>query len=291
MGMGPLENAVVDAAAEAVAAKAAVGGVGVGGSYAVLQCGEDSEYVRKAYGGYFEVFRALLAEDGERWRVYRAVRGELPGEEEAAGIDGFVISGSCSDAHADDPWIVALVDLIRRQHAAGKRILGVCFGHQVLCRALGGKTGRSKKGWDIGVNCIHPTAAMARLFSPIKLPVHMPIIEFHQDEVWELPPQAEVLARSDMTGVEMFRLGDRAMGVQGHPEYSKDILMSIADRLLRNDLILDHQVDKAKASFDLRQPDKDLWKKVCRGFLKGRLQSPQQQQHQKQQKAAQALVL
>jgi GMP synthase-like glutamine amidotransferase len=57
-------------------------------------------------------------------------------------------------------------------------------------------------------------------------------------QVWELPPQAEVLARSDMTGVEMFRLGDRAMGVQGHPEYSKDILMSIADRLLRNDLIL-----------------------------------------------------
>jgi hypothetical protein len=52
-------------------------------------------------------------------------------------------------------------------------------------------------------------------------------------------------------------------------------------------------VDKAKASFDLRQPDKDLWKKVCRGFLKGRLQSsqqPQQQQHQKQQKAAQLVL-
>lgn len=60
---------------------------------------------------------------------------------------------------------------------------GVITLLQVLCRALGGKTGRSKKGWDIGVNCIHPTAAMARLFSPIKLPVHMPIIEFHQDEV------------------------------------------------------------------------------------------------------------
>ncbi|KAF0927413.1 hypothetical protein E2562_032719 [Oryza meyeriana var. granulata] len=281
MGMGPLENAAasaVDAAAvEAVEAVAKAKASGEG-SYAVLQCGEDSEYVRKAYGGYFEVFKALLAEDGERWRVYRAVRGELPGDEEAAALDGFVISGSCSDAHADEPWILALVDLIRRQHAAGKRILGVCFGHQILCRALGGKTGRSKKGWDIGVNCIHPTAAAARLFAPLKLPVHMPIIEFHQDEVWELPPQAEVLARSKMTGVEMFRLGDRAMGVQGHPEYSKDILMSIADRLLQNNLILDCQVDDAKASFDVRQPDKDMWKKVCRGFLKGRLQSQQQKQ-------------
>jgi GMP synthase-like glutamine amidotransferase len=109
---------------------------------------------------------------------------------------------------------------------------------QILCRALGGRTWRSTKGWDIGVSCIHPTAAAARLFAPLKLPVHMPVIEFHQDEVWELPPTAEVLARSDKTRVEMFRLGDRVMGVQGHPEYSKDILMSIADRLLRHNHIL-----------------------------------------------------
>ncbi|RLN40062.1 putative glutamine amidotransferase-like protein C13C5.04 [Panicum miliaceum] len=429
MGMGPLENAA--SAVEAAAAAAAAAAPSAG-SYAVLQCGEDSEYVRKAYSGYFQVFRALLEEDGEAWRVYRAPRGELPTDAEAAGFDGFVISGSCADAHGDEPWILALVDLIRRLHAAGKRILGVCFGHQImppehgrqacprdeessspnlvtqkreflharkdwdsaqechhlvrtnafwkkmnpgggrpsrqacgyrvvpvpslveepepelvlqdvspteyhkiglrrehvrmlvdgdgdgdscedrteralrsrvrtrllnlttnevlvrswclqiLCRALGGRTGRSTKGWDIGVSCIHPTAAAARLFAPLKLPVHMPVIEFHQDEVWELPPSAEVLARSDKTRVEMFRLGDRVMGVQGHPEYSKDILMSIADRLLQRDLILDCQVDVAKASFDVRQPDKELWKKVCRGFLKGRLPS---QQHQLKQQA------
>ena len=140
MGMGPLENAAsaVDAAAavEAAllrtsAAPAAAAAAPSAGSYAVLQCGEDSEYVRKAYSGYFQVFRALLEEDGEAWRVYRAPRGELPTDAEAAGFDGFVISGSCADAHGDEPWILALVDLIQRLHAAGKRILGVCFGHQV----------------------------------------------------------------------------------------------------------------------------------------------------------------
>ena len=133
MGMGPQpETAAAQAGAPAMIPAARTGGGAVGGgSYAVLQCGEDSAYVRDAYGGYFNVFRALLEEGGERWRVYRAVRGELPTEAEAAGIDGFVVSGSCSDAHADDPWILALLGLIRRQHAAGKRVLGVCFGHQV----------------------------------------------------------------------------------------------------------------------------------------------------------------
>ncbi|XP_062212067.1 gamma-glutamyl peptidase 5-like [Phragmites australis] len=280
MGMGPIDAATTAVGSAAAMEAAVAAATAAGGSYALLQCGEDSEYVRNAYGGYFEVFRALLAEDGERWRAFRAVRGELPSDAEAASFDGFVISGSCSDAHGDEPWILALAELIRRLHAAGKRILGVCFGHQILCRALGGRTGRSSKGWDIGVNCIHPTAAAARLFAPLKLPIHMPVIEFHQDEVWELPPKAEVLARSDKTGVEMFRFGDGVMGVQGHPEYSKDILMSIADRLLRRNLILDCQVGVAKASFDVRQPDKDLWKKVCRGFLKGRLQSQQKQQQQ-----------
>lgn len=124
---------------------------------------------------------------------------------------------------------------IKIWHAADCLMLN-CM--QLLCRALGGRTGRSTKGWDIGVSCIHPTSAAARLFAPLKLPVHMPVIEFHQDEVWELPPNAEVLARSDKTRVEMFRYGDGVMGVQGHPEYSKDILMSIADRLLQRSLIL-----------------------------------------------------
>jgi glucosinolate gamma-glutamyl hydrolase len=142
MVMGPVENAAsaVDSAAAVTKAAAVVPSSSArAGSYALLQCGEDSEYVRKAYGGYFEVFRALLAEDGERWRVYRAVRGELPADAEVAGFDGFVISGSCSDAHGDEPWVLALVDLIRRVLAAGKRVLGVCFGHQVRflpCRSL-----------------------------------------------------------------------------------------------------------------------------------------------------------
>nr|DAD40903.1 TPA_asm: hypothetical protein HUJ06_015226 [Nelumbo nucifera] len=79
--------------------------------------------------------------------------------------------------------------------------------------------------------------APSKLFSALKLPSRLPIIECHRDEVWELPPYAEVMAWSDKTRVEMFRYGDHIMGIQGHPEYTKDVLLNIADRLLHRNLI------------------------------------------------------
>jgi GMP synthase-like glutamine amidotransferase len=69
--------------------------------------------------------------DGESWHVYHAVGEEIPTDVEAASFDGFVIFGSCVDTHDDEPWILDLVDLIHLLHATGKRILDVCFGHQV----------------------------------------------------------------------------------------------------------------------------------------------------------------
>jgi hypothetical protein len=57
-------------------------------------------------------------------------------------------------------------------------------------------------------------------------------------QVRELPPKAEVIAWSDKTGIEMFRYGDHVMGIQGHPEYTKDILLHLIDRLLQLDMIM-----------------------------------------------------
>lgn len=56
--------------------------------------------------------------------------------------------------------------------------------------------------------------------------------------MWELPPKAELIAWSEKTGVEMFKCGDHIMGIQGHPEYTKDILLNLIDRLVKLDYIL-----------------------------------------------------
>lgn len=100
--------------------------------FAVLLCAEDSEYVKKFYGGYFKVFVELLGEEGEIWDIYRAARGELPAEEDVDAYDGFVITGSCSDAHGEDVWIKELVEFLKIIESRRKKVLGICFGHQVI---------------------------------------------------------------------------------------------------------------------------------------------------------------
>lgn len=94
-------------------------------------CAKDSDFVKKRYGGYFQVFLGLLMEEGEIWDMYRVSLGEFPGEEELEDYEGFVITGSTNDAHGNDPWVCNLVSLLRKLDSMHKKLLGFCFGHQV----------------------------------------------------------------------------------------------------------------------------------------------------------------
>ncbi|XP_010268447.1 PREDICTED: gamma-glutamyl peptidase 5-like [Nelumbo nucifera] len=241
--------------------------------YALLMASKDSDYVKKVYGGYFNVFVAAFGEEGEQWDLFRVVDGEFPDVDELHKYHGFVISGSPHDAHGNDPWVLRLCVLIQTLFAMEKKVLGICFGHQVLCRALGGKIGRANSGWDIGlrkvrlVEDLHPSTLDGGLK---ELPSFLSIIECHQDEVWEVPVGAQVIAVSDMTGVEMFSLGSHILGIQGHPEYTKDILYNIIDRLANNSCIEKEFAELTKSKLESAEPDRKTWEKICRSFLKGR---------------------
>lgn len=99
--------------------------------------------------------------------------------------------------------------------------------------------GRSPTGWDIGLREIKIEnkeflSSQLNLEDDDKVPQSLTIIECHQDEVLEVPIDAEVVAFSDKTKVEIFTIGNHILGTQGHPEYTKDILYNLIDRLLTN---------------------------------------------------------
>ncbi|KAK2980216.1 hypothetical protein RJ640_017696 [Escallonia rubra] len=199
--------------------------------FALLLAARDSDYVKKVYGGYFNVFVAAFGEEGERWDLFRVVDGEFPSMNELHNYDGFVVSGSPYDAYGDDSWILELCFLLQTLDAMQKK---------VLCRAFGGKVGKAYSGWDIGlrkVKIVKDSSPCSFLDGLDEFPPALSIIECHQDEVWEVPVGAEVIAFSEKTGVEMFTIGDNILGIQGHPEYTKDILNNLIDRLLTNDAI------------------------------------------------------
>ncbi|KAI3444069.1 hypothetical protein Pfo_000734 [Paulownia fortunei] len=246
--------------------------------YALLLAARDSDYVKKVYGGYFNVFVEALGDEGEKWDLFRVVEGEFPEMDELSNYEGFVVSGSPHDAYGHEYWILELCFLLQTLFAMQKKVLGICFGHQVLCRALGGKVAKSYSGWDIGVRKVSLSEdfySYGLSEGQDEIPPTLSIIECHQDEVWEVPEGAQVLACSDKTGVEMFTFGDYILGIQGHPEYTKDILDNLIDRLLSNNSIERGFGEEAKLQLMEAEPDRKYWERICKGFLKGRWsQSP-----------------
>lgn len=251
----------------------------MGKKFGVLQCAEDTEHVKKRYGGYFRVYLEMLAEEGEEWALFRVARGEFPADDEIADYDGFVITGSCANAHGNDVWICNFLSFLKKLDSMKKKVLGICFGHQILGRAIGGKTGRNANGWDIGLTTIH--LAPSKLFTSLEMSSFLDVFELHQDEIQELPGKAEIMAWSEKTGIEMFVYGDHMMGIQGHPEYTMDIVLNLIDRLSKRNLIQAETAAGAKAKVekelagggyeegDGAAASKEAWKKLCITFLKG----------------------
>ncbi|GFQ07918.1 hypothetical protein PHJA_002935800 [Phtheirospermum japonicum] len=103
-----------------------------GPKFVILMCAEDSDYLKQTYGGLYEVYVRMLKEEGEIWELYNVARSDFPTDDVIGDYYGFVITGSCNEADADDIWISKLVGLLKKLISMEKKVLGICFGHQVF---------------------------------------------------------------------------------------------------------------------------------------------------------------
>ncbi|MEF8788621.1 MAG: type 1 glutamine amidotransferase [Haloarculaceae archaeon] len=150
--------------------------------------------------------------------VYGLSEGRLPPPVASRDwrYDGVVISGSQSSVYDDLDWIHGATDWVRRVHTAGVSILGVCWGHQFLAQALGGRVVDMGE-YELGYRTI-TRVGEDPLFEGV--PREFTSFETHSDRVAELPSGARVLARNEF-GVQAFRVGG-SYGVQFHPEYDRE---------------------------------------------------------------------
>ena len=136
--------------------------------------------------------------------------------------EGWIITGSPLSVYDDIHWLADVQAGIAAAVQAGQPILGVCFGHQLLAQALGGQVTKNPAGWELGEIDVSLTEAGKSDQMMAGCPGNFSAYSSHGDAVVALPPMATLLAKNSK-GVQSFKVGVSAYGVQFHPEFSVDI--------------------------------------------------------------------
>jgi GMP synthase (glutamine-hydrolysing) len=196
-------------------------------------------------GDYEDMFRRLFADHADVEIVaYDAINGDLPTN--PLECDAWITTGSRYSVNDDEPWIRDLEGFVRRVATADVPFIGICFGHQLIAKALGGSVVKSERGWSVGVKDV-------RVREDLGLGDSYRVLTSHQDQVDSLPPGAEILGWNDHCPVSMLGVGSTILGIQGHPEFEAEYSEALMESR-RGHLIPEQTVDAGLASLG-RPPD------------------------------------
>jgi GMP synthase (glutamine-hydrolysing) len=176
--------------------------------------------------GCYERWFSRVLGDGYAIEVHRAF--DKP-HHTLAGYDGMVISGSPRSLVAPhiEPWMDDAAEFVRQADDAGVPVLGVCFGHQLISYAFGGRVRQNPNGWEVGSVDIEVTDEGARDPLFVGLPRRLRVNQSHRDEVELLGPRARVLATGPHTAHQSVAVGDHVRGVQFHPEMDAPVIRRV----------------------------------------------------------------
>jgi GMP synthase (glutamine-hydrolysing) len=207
-----------------------------------------------------------LADEGVSVEICRPYLGEELPDVKGCGL--MVLGGTmgaCDDQEA--PWLAPTRAMLAAAASDGHPVLGVCLGGQMLAAACGGEVGRSPSGGEVGLGeiVLNTQGGADRLFGGIPNP--SAAVQWHEDEILSLPPRAVLLASSADCAVQAFRIGERAWGLQFHPEADAALVASWAAADAEVDPSQRGRFEKAVA--EIRRAERRLretWSTMARNF-------------------------
>lgn len=195
---------------------------------------------------YDTLYADMLAGHGFQFRNWRVVDMEFP--KSVHDADGWLISGSRHGAYEDHPWIPRLEDFIREAFRESVPMVGICFGHQIIAQAMGGRVEKFAGGWSVGLTEYEIEGQTYTLNA------------WHQDQVIDLPDGAEVIGRTDFCNNAALLYPGKAFSVQPHPEFDSSVLQRLlihrAPGVVEDDRIETAKAELARADTNAAMADR-----------------------------------
>jgi GMP synthase-like glutamine amidotransferase len=221
----------------------------------ILETGKPPGDLLDRFGGYPAMFAKLLGE-GFEVASYDVEAGELPAAPEAH--EAYLVTGSPAGVYDALPWMAPLTDFLRAARGKAK-LVGICFGHQIMAEAFGGRVEKSERGWGVGLQTLQlcGTAPFLGGEKQVSIPAS------HQDQIVVQPPASRVIAANAFSPYAVLAYEDQpALSMQFHPEFSPAFAKALIER--RRDVLPDP--DAATASLD-RPNDNAVVAEWIRRFL------------------------
>ncbi len=214
----------------------------------ILQADSVLEKFQPEFGDYPGMFEDMLEKAALSALVeevdvahYDVEHGVYPATTDEC--DGYIITGSKKSVYDDEPWIHNLRAYVVELHEARAKLVGICFGHQMVAMALGGKTEPAEIGWGVGVH--QSTLIGNKHYMQPPLPALSAIVS-HKDQVTILPDNAQLLSTSEFCPNTMFQIENHILTFQGHPEFAKGYSRALLN--LRKDILGEAVYGKGIAS-------------------------------------------
>lgn len=187
----------------------------------ILNADQLTPEVHKQYGSYSDMIERLLhsVQNTHTYHAYQVAKHHYPTSIDEC--DAYLITGSKANAYDDTPWIKTLRSYIVALDKHRKKLVGICFGHQIIAQALGGLVRRHEHGWGVGI-----TTNQVLITQPWMKPVkqHILLRVSHQDQVTRLPPQAQHVTTNTFCVNSSFQINEHIITFQGHPEFTAEYL-------------------------------------------------------------------
>ena len=208
---------------------------------AIIKTGSTFPQISEHYGDFDAWIHQGLGSTTGVMVIDADRRGRLP---DLSALGGVVITGSHAMVTDQAPWMRQLMRWLYTliHESVQVPVLGLCFGHQLLARTLGGEVADNPMGLEVGTVALRLTAAGRQDALLGAIAKHPWAQVVHRQSVLTPPPGARVLASNGHDACQAFRYGDRVWGVQFHPEFSADVMRAYL-QALRGEGLTQQQVD------------------------------------------------